>query len=250
MVSMLFVPEAILAQDSVRLTELAWSLDGTRLVVTTSESVRIYNVQAETPRLLSQFDVSSAELVSSSPSGRWLAAARTTDEGGMVTVRAADTGDEIVTFKANEFAVSVIAFSPDERYLVTGGGYIPTRGGGDYRVRFWNTTDWTPLPTEYAGVGAITALAFSPDGSYWAFSSLNSSVQLIDAATNDVAASIHQSNAGQIVFADSGDSLLLGFDRSMQIWQLRSQPELHLVRQFVWSTPCVQSRWLPFGICA
>lgn len=235
----LLLPTATTAQNDLQVSSLTWSPDGMLLAIGTSEGVKVYS--AETADLLWQSSTERpVNVVQFSPSGTSLAAGLGSGTGidqGFVQVWVADTGEQIAYFEANRFAVDVLAFSPDGQRLVTGGGYFPTRGGGDYRVRIWNTTDWAELPLVMSsGGGLITAAAFSSDGQYMVFSSLGGPANLIDTATNNVIASIYQEGADCLIFDAHASKLVLGFYRSVQVWELRSQPEIHLVRQTIWNT--------------
>src|SRR5258706_14500279 len=148
------------AQNNLRVSSLSWSSDGMLLAVGTSEGVKVYS--AKTLGLIWQFSTEQpVNVVQFNPSATSLAAGLGSATGldqGFVQVWEADSGEQIAYFEANRFAVDVLAFSPDGQHLVTGGGYFPTRGGGDYRVRLWNTADWKELPPlTSSGSGLITA---------------------------------------------------------------------------------------------
>jgi WD40 repeat protein len=235
----LLPPTATTAQSNLLVSSLTWSPDGMLFAVGTSEGVKVYS--AETAEMLWQSSTEQpVNVVQFSPSGTSLAAGLGSGTGldqGFVQVWAADTGEQITYFEANRFAVYVLDFSPDGQRLVSGGGYFPTRGGGDYRIRSWDTTTWEAIPeAENSGISIVTAIAFSTDDQYMVYSNARSSVNLITADTNELTASIHQEGAECIVFDTEASKLVLGFYRSVQVWELRSQPEIHLVRQTIWNT--------------
>ncbi len=235
------VPGWIHAQDSPIVTSIAWSHDGTLLAVGTYAGVQIFSMATDTPEFLWAFETEqSVNVLQFSPSDDWLAAGLGNGAGGsqgMVSVWIATTGNPVTEFEANEFAVYALAFSPDGQYLVTGGGYFPTRAGGDYRVRTWNTDNWETVPNmESNGRGVISALDFAMDGIFMIYSSGQGPVNIVDIQTNDIVASVYQEGADCIVFDEQTDRLILSFYRSVQIWELRNEPEIHLVRQAVWDT--------------
>ncbi len=232
-------PISIHAQSELRISSVAWSPDGRLLAVGTSEGVNLYD-SGTLVLVWSAATVQPINIVQFSPSGTWLAAGLGSGTGlgqGLVQIWIADSGEPVSTFEANRMMVRVLAFSPDENRLVTGGGYFPTRSGGDYRIRSWNTANWEEFSSmAIRGTGPITAVAYSSDGQYLVFSSLHGPTNLIDVATNKVVASVHQESADWIHFDSEASKLILGFYRSIQMWELRSQPELHLVRQTIWNT--------------
>lgn len=216
----------------IQVNNLKWSSDGRFLAISAFNGLWVYQMDGGAPQLLWKTHVQLFFDLTFNPSGTWLAAG-TADPwhqiGGSVYVWEAATGQPITAFHANISSINTLLVSPDERWLVTGGGYRY----GDYRVRFWDTSTWQDIPTlERNGRGPISSTAFSADQHYFAYGSNYGPVHLIDLHTNTVLASIYCDSAYQIDFDLASDQILLKFPpHSLEIWEMRFEPEFHLVRQ-------------------
>lgn len=92
-------------------------------------------------------------------------------------------GSEIAQFSQHQEWVRAVAFSPDGRGLLSGGGGTPSdwdgyRSGADCTLRFWNV-EAQKLVREFNGHKAgIFAVAVSPDGYYAVSGSADKTVRL------------------------------------------------------------------------
>lgn len=233
------------AQDIFRITEIAWSPDGTLLAVGTTDGVIVYDVAADLQPIVWSVDTEYPILsVQFSPSGEWLAAG-TGDyslQAGYIYIWNTNSGEQITSFEANTFAIYALAFSPDGSRLVTGGGYSTSRHGGDYRIRVWDTATWEALPHyQHDGFGVVSDVAFNPDGTLLTYSHDYTPITVIDVARNRAVASIHETSARTIIFTQDGNRLLLCFSNRVETWELRYEPEFHLVRQAQWLSPLMEN---------
>ncbi len=84
------------AQGDVRISALAWAPNGLYLAIGTSDSVQVYNAEAESPVLLWQVETEQpVRTVLFNPSGEWLAA-------GLGSGTGLDTGLVLVWMMAVE----------------------------------------------------------------------------------------------------------------------------------------------------
>lgn len=236
---MLLNPTPGVAQMDQHATALAWSPDGSLLAVSFTEAVQIFNVALESPQLIWQAVVEkNADVIQFDPSGQYLVAgtgAGPTWFGGTVHVWDARSGEPITTFAANGYAVQALAFHPNGQQLMIGGGYFQGVSILDYTFHVWDTRSWSEIPTQsYTGRGQVKEMTFSPDGRYAAFGNIYEPVTLIDTADYTPLAAIHDGSVTCMAFADDSRSIVVGFTNSLQIWEIREQPEIHLIRRSRW----------------
>jgi WD40 repeat protein/serine/threonine protein kinase len=83
------------------------------------------------------------------------------------------TGKDLHTFTGHTQPIAAVAISPDGRLAISGGGTQPKLGppaGVDAAIRVWDLEglqprgQWQPSDNDKEGGGALTRLAFSPDG--------------------------------------------------------------------------------------
>ena len=93
---------------------------------------------------------------------------------GRVTVWDMATGRQLHNLAGSQTGEGCLAFSPDSRYLATGGRRNPFQSGGrrnpfqgggeDYRVRVWDVRSGQESARLPLQQGAVEAVAFAPDG--------------------------------------------------------------------------------------
>jgi WD40 repeat protein len=148
-----------------------------------------------------------------SPDGRWVAAKTWWDVPDKLRVSDVRSGELVWTYPVNTPG----EFSPDSRWLATGGD----------ACRVWETGTWRlertiPSPP---GLGAVTYAAFAPDGLALAVAHEGRVVRLVDARSGGELATLPAPDLPAVVrlrFSPDGGRLACVVDAvGVQLWDLR-----------------------------
>ena len=155
--------------------------------------------------------------VTHSPDGRYIASGSL---DGAVKVWGARTGKQLHAFRVSTMYVRGLAFSPDSRFLATGGQDDP-----DSQVKLWDL-ETGQLAHTFHGVGkGVVGLAFSPDGQTLACACQDQygTVRLWDLATRQEVPSALRHTVplaiqGLAFSADGQRLLALYVDGTVKVW--------------------------------
>lgn len=171
------------------------------------------------------------------PTQPWLAIARRI---GMrdydIVLMNTETGERIgQAFAKHAEDIDSVAFSPDGRYLASGGGrYISSFDSksnsdqGDYTIRLWDVDKQCALGEGLIGHrSCVKSVAFSPDGRCLASGSWDHTVRLWDVAQQKLLVVLegHNSNVESVAFSPDGRCLASGGD-NVRLWNVVKQVPL------------------------
>ncbi len=211
---------------------LAYSADGETLAVASRDEIQLLDVasRSRNGNFTGKLHLTSSMVWSP----HWLSPG---SGDGDVKIWNLETGQEVVRFKAHPFAAYALAFSPDGKTLVS--------GGGDQKLCFW---DVASLKSKASAPGApqttaalrkmatlqghlkdVWAVAFSPDGQTLASGGKDGLAKFwsgIPKADESVLAEARL----PLRFSDDGHSLLtLNRDWTLSDWDIRTRQKLRVI---------------------
>jgi WD40 repeat protein/Flp pilus assembly protein TadD len=193
---------------------VAFSPDG-RWLASGGKGVTVWEVATGTEIRTLQGDEFGGSLdVAFSPDGRYLASA----EGMVGTIRLWDvaTGKELYKVQAHTNSARAVTFSPDGRWLVS--------GGYDRMIRIWDAKTGKKLGDIAGHTNYVTSVKFSPDGSRLASAGADSQVKVWDmtgAAYRQPRRVLngHKGIVFAVAFSPNGKRLAsAGADRTVKVW--------------------------------
>ncbi len=124
-------------------------------------------------------------------------------------------GTRLLTYRGHGDAVSRCAWSPNGRYVAT--------GGVSGLIQIWDATTWTLIRAcEDLSSGEVTSIAWSPDGSRLASGSWDKTVQVWEASSGKLLHRYtgHAGFVNAVAWSPDGSRLASGsMDKTVQVWQ-------------------------------
>jgi WD40 repeat protein len=134
-------------------------------------------------------------------------------------------GDVIRNFIGHSGAILAVAYSPDNRLILT--------GSEDQTARLWDAQTGHELHQLLGHGGPIRAVAFSPDGQFVLTGSDDHTARLWETETGQEMRKFlgHTAQITQVAFSPDGNNVLTGSaDRTARLWDIQTGQQL---RQFV-----------------
>jgi WD40 repeat protein len=209
-------------KESVTLTghessilDLAVSVDGRHVVSCAADAVICWDLNDGQP----VYQRAGAQTVALSPDGRLLASADSA--GSTIRLRDAATGDERRRCEGHRGLVHALTFSPDGRWLLS--------GGADRTIRLWHAWSGRERLRLRGHADRVNAVCFSPDGQQALSGSADGTVRLWDLASGKEVRRLegHKAAVWGVAFApDGGRAFSSSFDQSVRLWRLPPAPLL------------------------
>jgi len=154
-----------------------------------------------------------------SPDGGTVA---TGDDGGVVKLWQAGSGNEIRTITTGEGSVYSISFNPKGRTFATGcntGALI-----------LWDMSNGNKVKTFSGHDRAVSAVAFSQDGKYLVSASVDNTVRIWDVASAGTVKTLRGYTFKSAHFSPDGDYIVTGNDNGQaRIWEVSSGKEILMI---------------------
>lgn len=141
------------------------------------------------------------------------------------------------TVKAHEGVVASLAFSPDAKYIIS--------GGADKALKLWETATGKTVRTFEGHTGIITSVACSLDGKFVLSGSWDRTVRLWDMQTGRETGVFrgHVSMVNTVAFSPDGKYVLSGSsDNTLKLWESQTGKE---VRTFRHTGPVTSAAFSP-----
>ena len=153
----------------------------------------------------------------------WAVAASPTENifayisGPMIYLCRTNDGQQIRTIQGTAIPTYAVAFSPDGRFLAS--------GGNDFGIYVWEVSSGQLVHTQHGHTQSIQSLAFSPNGQWLVSGSRDQTIRFWALETGQVGLVLaeHTDAVNSVAFSPDGQWLVSGStDRTVRIWHVES----------------------------
>ncbi|PYS73262.1 MAG: hypothetical protein DMF69_05290 [Acidobacteria bacterium] len=156
------------------------------------------------------------------------------------------SGAKLRTFDSRATGFYAVAFSPNGRWLAS--------GGKDKTVRLWDTTIGREMPALVGHTGYVTSISFSNDDRWIASASIDKTIRIWETSTGQEIKKLtgHEGSIDAITFSpDNRWIASASFDRTVRIWDVAEGRESRKLAGHAGEVTTVaysaDGRWLASG---
>jgi WD40 repeat protein len=185
--------------------------------------VKVWDAQTGQETLSLQEQSGVVRSVAFSPDGKRLASGSLAYDQqlrplpGVVKVREAQTGREVLSLQGHTAGILSVAFSPDGKRLAS--------GSEDQTIKVWDAQTGQATLTLKGHTRGVTSVAFRPDGKRLASGSDDSTLKVWDAQTGRLILTL-QGPTGEVssaAFSPDGQHLVSGgTDQTLKVWDAQT----------------------------
>ncbi len=195
---------------------LAFSPDGKR-IVSGGKVTKVWDVNSGDEVMT----LNGGSPVLYSPDSKFIVSCKDNE----IKILDATTGSEMMTLRGHDGPIDSIAFSPDSKYIIS--------GGMDNMIKVWDVASGRELRTLRGHEGFVTSVAFTSDGMQIVSGSWDGTIKLWDVASRREQTRLlgHEGVVASIAFSPDGKRIVSRSDNGeVKVWDVASATDVMTLR--------------------